>query len=113
MISYVHMDHLTVLSPEAVALHIKGIAACLGPSTVELTLPLNAAKCPQLPFAIVAGNQVVLQDGNGPHQALVQVVVDFIRVEVWMVKNPLYQMLHLTSVVTVYSEVFLQNAFAL
>ena len=59
------MDHLTVLSPEAVALHIKGIAACLqvGPSTVEFTLPLNAAKCPQLPFAIVAGNQVVLQDG--------------------------------------------------
>jgi hypothetical protein len=63
MISYVHMDHLTVLSPEAVALHFKGIAACLGPSTVEFTLPLNAAKCPQLPFAIVAGNQVVLQDG--------------------------------------------------
>ncbi len=57
------MDHLTVLSPEAVALHIKGIAACLGHSTVEFTLPLNAAKCPQLPFAIVAGNQVVLQDG--------------------------------------------------
>ena len=59
------MDHLTVLSPEAVALQIKGIAACLGPSTVELTLPLNAAKChgPELPFAIVAGNQVVLQDG--------------------------------------------------
>ena len=63
MISYVHMDHLTVLSPETVALHIKAIAACLGPSTVEFTLPLNAAKCPQLPFAIVAGNQVVLQDG--------------------------------------------------
>ncbi len=57
------MDHLTVLFPEAVALHIKGIAACLGPSTVELTLPLNTAKYPQLPFAIVAGNQVVLQDG--------------------------------------------------
>ena len=57
------MEHLTVLSPEAVAFHIEGIAACLGPSTVELTLPLNAAKCPELPFAIVAGNQVVLQDG--------------------------------------------------
>jgi hypothetical protein len=62
MISY-HWLHLTVLSPEAVAFHIEGIAACLGPSTVELTLPLNAAKCPELPFAIVAGNQVVLQDG--------------------------------------------------
>ncbi len=57
------MVHLTLLSPEAVAFHIEGIAACLGPSTVELTLTLNATKCPELPFAIVAGNQVVLQDG--------------------------------------------------
>ncbi len=57
------MEHLTVLSPEAVAFHIEGISACLGPSTVECTLPLNAAKFQQLPFAIVAGNQVVLQDG--------------------------------------------------
>ena len=56
MISY-HMEYLTVLSPEAVAFHIEGIAACLRPSTVELTLPLNAAKCLQLPFAIVAGNR--------------------------------------------------------
>ena len=64
MISY-HMKHiyLTVLSPKAVACQVEWIASCLGPSTVELTLPLNAAKCPQLPFAIVAGNQVVLQDG--------------------------------------------------
>ena len=45
------MEHLTVLSPEAVAFHIEGIAACLGPSTVELTLPLNAAKRPQLKMA--------------------------------------------------------------
>ena len=62
MISY-HMKHLTVLSPVAVACHIEGIAASLGPSTIALTLSLNAAECPQLPFAIVAGNQVVLQDG--------------------------------------------------
>ena len=61
MISY-HMEHLTVLSPEEEAFHIEGIAACLGPSRVEHTLPLNAAECQQLPFAIVAGNQVVLQD---------------------------------------------------
>jgi hypothetical protein len=61
IISY---KHLTVLSPEAVARHIEGIAASLGPSTVELTLPLNAAERPQLPFATVAGNhQVVLQNG--------------------------------------------------
>ena len=58
------MEHLTVLSPEEEAFHIEGIAACLGTSTVEHTLPLNAsaAECQQLPFAIVAGNQVVFQD---------------------------------------------------
>jgi hypothetical protein len=57
------MKDLTVLSPEAVALQIERVASCLGPSTVELTLPLNTAKYPKLPFATVAGNQVVLQDG--------------------------------------------------
>ncbi len=54
--------YLTVLSPEAVACHVEGIAACLGLSTVVRTLPLNAAECPQLPFATVAGNQIVLQE---------------------------------------------------
>ncbi len=62
MISY-HMKDLTVHSPEAVAFQIERIALCLGPSTVELTLPLNATECPKLPFAPVAGNQVVFQDG--------------------------------------------------
>lgn len=62
MISY-HVEDLTVLSPEAVPFHIEGIAVCIKPPTIELTLPLNAAKCPQLPFAVVAGNQVILQDG--------------------------------------------------
>ncbi len=52
------MKDLTVLSPEAVASQIEGIASCPGPSTVELTLPLNAAECQQVPFATVAGNQV-------------------------------------------------------
>jgi hypothetical protein len=47
---------------------MEGIAASLGPSTVELILPLNAAEClsPQLPSATVARiprNQVILQDG--------------------------------------------------
>ena len=62
MISY-HIQDLTVPSPEAVAFQIEWVASCLGPSTVELTLPLNATECPKLPFAPVAGNQVVLQDG--------------------------------------------------
>ena len=62
MISYDIKD-LTVPSPEAVAFQIARVPSCLGPSTVELTLPLNATECPKLPFAPVTGNQVVLQDG--------------------------------------------------
>jgi hypothetical protein len=55
-----HIKDLTVPSPEAVAFQIERVASCLGPSTVELTLPLNATECPKLLFAPVAGNQVVL-----------------------------------------------------
>ena len=64
MISY-HMKHiyLTVLSPKAVACQVEWITSCLGPSAVELTLPLNAAECPKLSFAAVAWDQVVCQDG--------------------------------------------------
>ena len=40
-------------------------------------------------------------------------IPSFIRVEVWMVKNPLYQILQLTRVGTVFTDVFLQNAFAM
>jgi hypothetical protein len=58
-----HIKDRTVPSPEAVAFQIEQIASCLGPSTVELTFPLNATACPKLPFAPVAGNQVALQDG--------------------------------------------------
>lgn len=61
------MEHigqdLTVPPPEAVAFQIEGIASRLGPSTVELTLPLNAAKGPKVPFSAVAGNQVIIQYG--------------------------------------------------
>ena len=66
MLSYIvsyHKKDLTVPSPEAVAFQIERVASCLGPSTVELPLPLNATECPKLPFAPVTGNQVVLQDG--------------------------------------------------
>jgi hypothetical protein len=55
--------YLTVLSPNAVACQVEGIALCLGPSTVALTLPLNAAECQKLSFAAMAGDQVVFQDG--------------------------------------------------
>ncbi len=50
--------YLTVLSPKVVACQVE----CIGPSAVELTLPLNAAKRPKLSFATVVGDQVVFQD---------------------------------------------------
>jgi hypothetical protein len=64
MISY-HMKHinLTVLSPKAVSCQVEGIASCLWPPAVALTLPLNAAECPKLSFAALAEDQVVFQDG--------------------------------------------------
>jgi hypothetical protein len=64
MISY-NMKHLylTIFSPIAVACQVEGIASCLGPSAVVLTLALNAAEYPKLSFAAVAGDQVVLKDG--------------------------------------------------
>ncbi len=55
--------YLTVLSSKAMACQVEWIASCLGPSAVELTLPLNAAECLKLSFAAVAGDQVVVQDG--------------------------------------------------
>ena len=58
--------YLTVLSSKVVACQVEWIVSCLGPSsasTVELTLPLNAAECLKLSFAAVAGDQVVCQDG--------------------------------------------------
>ena len=46
------MEHLTVLSPEAVPFHIEGIAACLRPSTVELTLPQHSHAPRRHPFPV-------------------------------------------------------------
>ena len=60
-ISY-HTKYLTVFSSEAVVFQIEWIASGLGPSAVELTLPLNAPEGPKLPFATVIGHQVVLKD---------------------------------------------------
>ena len=64
MISYmishqIKSQYLTVLSSKAVACQVEWIASCLGPSAVALTLPLNAAECPKLSLAAVAGYQVV------------------------------------------------------
>ena len=56
---HIQVVHIQLRTPGPV----ERVASCLEPSTVELTLPLNATECPKLPFAPVAGNQVVLQDG--------------------------------------------------
>ena len=56
------MKYLTVFPSEAVVFQIEWIASGLGPSAVELTLPLNAPEGPKLPFATVIGHQVVLKD---------------------------------------------------
>jgi hypothetical protein len=56
-------DDTVLLTTRNHFFQIERVASCLGPSTVELTLPLNAAECLKLPFAPLAGNQVVLQDG--------------------------------------------------
>ena len=56
------MKYLTIFSSEAVVFQIEWIASGLGPSAVELTLPLNALEGPKLPFATVIGHEVVLQD---------------------------------------------------
>ncbi len=55
--------NLTFLSPKAVSCQVEGIALCLWPPTVALTLPLNAAECPKLSFTALAEDQVVFQDG--------------------------------------------------
>ncbi len=52
-------QYLTILSPKAVTCQVEWKAACLGPSTVALTLTLNPAECQKLSFAAVAGDQVV------------------------------------------------------
>jgi hypothetical protein len=55
MISY-HIKDLMVPSPEAMAFQIERVASCLGPSTVELTLPQshsmqsNVQSCPLSPW---------------------------------------------------------------
>ena len=41
------------------------------------------------------------------------VVVDLIRIEIWMVQNLLYQVLEFISVGAMFSDMFLKNAFTL
>ena len=70
MISH-NMKYLTVFSSKAVGFHIERIASDLQPTTVELTLPLNATEGPKLSFSSLIGDQVVCKDGiQPPHTPL-------------------------------------------
>ena len=57
------MKDLTFFSSKAVVFHIERVASGLQPTTVELTLPLNATEGPKLSFSAVIGDQVVCKDG--------------------------------------------------
>ena len=50
--------YLGILAPKAMTIQIERIASSLGPSPVQLTLPLYSAKRPQLTSNLASGNQV-------------------------------------------------------
>ena len=54
------MIYLGVLSPKAMTIQIERIAASLGPSSVQLTLPLNGTKSPEMRDKIPLQNSVQL-----------------------------------------------------
>ena len=47
-------------------IQIEWITASLGPSPVQLTLPLNSTKGPDMPTSQARGNQIVLQNSVQP-----------------------------------------------
>ena len=57
------MKYLTVFPSKTVVFHIERTASGLRPTTVELTLPLNATEGLKLSFSAVIGDQVVCKDG--------------------------------------------------
>ena len=58
------MKYLTVFPSKTVVFQIERIASGLQPTTVELTLPLNATEGPKLSFSSLIGDQVVCKDGS-------------------------------------------------
>ena len=65
------MKYLTVFPSKTVVFHIERIASGLQPTTVELTLPLNATEGQKLSFSSLIGDQVVCKDGiQLPHTPL-------------------------------------------
>ena len=53
------MYYLWVLAPKSMPIQIEWITASLGPSSVQLALPLNSIKRPEMPAAWAGGNKVV------------------------------------------------------
>ena len=86
------MKYLTVLPSKAVTSQIEGIASCLGSSTVELALPLNAAERPKLSSASLAGDQVVHQYGiQLPSRPLLLTLGGYAQLLTKVFANPLSQ----------------------
>ena len=84
--------YLTVFSSEAVVFQIDRIASSLGPSTVELALPLNATKGLKLSFATVIGDQIVLKYGvQLPHSPLLITLGRYVQLLLKVLTNPCCQ----------------------
>ena len=53
------MYYLWILAPKSMPIQIEWITASLGPSSVQLTLPLNSTKRPEMPSVWAGGNKVL------------------------------------------------------
>ena len=51
--------YLWILAPKSMPIQIERITTSLGPSSVQLALPLNSTKRPEMPTAWAGGNKVV------------------------------------------------------
>ena len=51
--------YLWILAPKSMPIQIARITTSLGPSSVQLALPLNSTKRPEMPTAWAGGNKVV------------------------------------------------------
>ena len=54
--------HLGILAPKAMPIQIERITPSLGPSPIQLTLPLKSAKCSEMPAVWARGNKVLHQN---------------------------------------------------
>ena len=53
------MYYLWILAPKSMPIQIERITTSLGPSSVQLALPLNSTKRPEMPSVWAGGNKVL------------------------------------------------------